>query len=97
MERSLCAAGIVVGVIFTIQGIKCGFYEPYLESLKFGGDYYTESYNAAYRTYYGIISAVHVLGDLLAAFGIFQICFFGIKLKEISVQSNEHLPVVTRN
>lgn len=38
---------------------------------------YSPTYNAAVKT-------LHVLGDLLAAFGLFEICFFGIKLVEIN-------------
>lgn len=84
VKRILCLVGIITGVIFTFFGIKDGLYSPDLSHYTFGTDYYTETYNAAVKTFEGIISAVHVLGDLLAAFGLFEICFFGIKLKEIN-------------
>ena len=84
VKRILCLVGITTGIMFTVCGFKDGLYSPDLNYYTFGSDYNTETYNAAVKTFEGIISAVHVLGDLLAAFGLFEICFFGIKLVEIN-------------
>ena len=77
-QKTLYLVGIITGVIFTFLGLIDGFYEleAYLFQHLIRGDQYT-------------IKAIHVLGDLLAAFGLFEICFFGIKLKELKEQSNK--------
>lgn len=89
IKKVLCGIGIIAGVIFTIQGIIATFYNPplHLSSYRFGSDYYTESYNALYMIFNAVgntgVSTVHVIGDLLTIFGIFNICIFGIKIIEI--------------
>ena len=87
LKKVLCLVGIVTGVIFTITGIKNGFYDPSLSLVSFGADFYTEIYKAQYMTYLGAISIVHVVADMVAAFGIFEICFFGMKYNELLEES----------
>ena len=61
----------LVGITTGIMFTVCGF----IDGL------YSPTYNAAVKA---AVKTLHVLGDLLAAFGLFEICFFGIKLVEIN-------------
>ena len=91
-QKALCLVGIITGVIFTFLGLIDGFYESqiYLSQNITMGDFRTASlYDFNGFTCIFILKAIHVLGDLLAAFGLFEICFFGIKLKELSANSNK--------
>ena len=88
-RKILCLVGIITGVIFTICGLGDAMYKPDLSLYTFGSDYYTETYKAAYQTFLAVRTNVQVLGACEAAFGLFEICFFGIKLTELSAKSNK--------
>jgi hypothetical protein len=80
---------MVVGAYVAIFSIPGAFYDTdlYLSHYTFGSDYYTETYNAAYKTFQSIealgTTIARWINDLRWLFGIFCFCFFGIKLTEI--------------
>ena len=90
-RKILCLIGIITGVIFTLLGISDSLYGPNTPKISLDLSRVDAYPSDLSRLYSGIIllKITHVLGKLLTAFGLFEICFFGIKLKELKEQSNK--------
>lgn len=103
-EKKYCIVGIVIGIIIIIFGVSvANMYigEDYVNTAIFGADYYTRSYRAMAATANNIIDLIYVvqkgLSYVLYAIGLFDICYFVLKLTENSkiYNSNKKATVAT--
>ncbi len=89
VKLSICALGIVLGLVLTIVGIttyNSSLYGDYIRSESYGGDAYTGIQNAAAETANNVMalewSVREIGGVMLIAFGLVVVLYFALKVFE---------------
>lgn len=73
--------GMICGAIMVVAGLAVVFgVNSHVDTtMKFGGDFYTESYQATALAVEAVVTLTKVCGGILAGIGAFTACYFGRK------------------
>lgn len=73
--------GVICGAIMVVAGLAVVFgVNSHVDTtMKFGGDFYTESYQATALAVEAVVTLTKVCGGILAGIGAFTACYFGRK------------------